>query len=356
LASLGQATSIWVGSNIIFAKTGTFTLSNSANVSGGKVNLAVSGTVTAPNIICGYNTNRTLTNTDSPPTLQAGAANMIIIDNNNGGVFWVRNLILSANGQTGCYGVRNNNNPTLIELCQATGALTFGFIGTFSVTGMVKCYATGCAKGYSNTGNASYHYGCVATACTTAGFADDGANGTRHIYCISEANSGYGFLAITGDSHYAQCTSYGNTGANGHGFSVVDRASLINCLATGNAHYGFTNSSGADFQSRLYNCAGYNNTSGNYDGNFLTTNNNIGFVALSGDPFNNAAGGDFSLNNTAGAGASCRSAGFPTSYPQISTNNYLDIGAADHQDPASGVTVINNQTTMIYPDTGCIGY
>ena len=327
-ASPGQAASAWVGSNVMYIKNGTYTLSASANVSGGKVNLAVSGTVTAPNIINGYNTNRTLTNTDSPPTLQAGAINMIIVDNNNGGAFWVRNLILSANAQTGCYGVRNNNNPTLIELCQATGALTFGFIGAFGVTGMLNCYATGCAKGFSNTGNASYQYGCTATACTTAGFADDGANGTRHDYCFSYANAGYGFLSLTADSHYAQCTSDGNTGANGQGFSVNDRSVLINCLASNNAKFGYM-ANAANFQSRLYNCGGYNNTSGNTDTSF-TSSNNIGFVTLTAGPYTNSGGNDFSLNSIAGGGAAARSVGFPTSYVGISTNSYFDLGAAQH--------------------------
>lgn len=56
-------------------------------------------------------------------------------------------------------------------------------------------------------------------------------------------------------------------------------------------------------------------------------------VTITGDPFTNRASNDFSLNNTAGAGAACRNAGFPSATgPGLFGAGYQDIGALRHQD------------------------
>ncbi len=68
-----------------------------------------------------------------------------------------------------------------------------------------------------------------------------------------------------------------------------------------------------------------NNTSGNFN-NFSAGTND---VTLTGDPFTNAAGGDYSLNSTAGAGAACKAAAFPG--VSLFGTGYLDIGALQSQ-------------------------
>lgn len=58
-------------------------------------------------------------------------------------------------------------------------------------------------------------------------------------------------------------------------------------------------------------------------------------VVLSGNPFVNAGSGDYSLNATAGAGASAR--GISRSFFGLSTTlDYSDIGAVQHQDSGGG--------------------
>jgi hypothetical protein len=52
---------------------------------------------------------------------------------------------------------------------------------------------------------------------------------------------------------------------------------------------------------------------------------------LTGNPFTNAASGDFSLNNTAGAGALLRGAGLPGVFAGGLSTGYSDIGAIQHQ-------------------------
>jgi len=49
----------------------------------------------------------------------------------------------------------------------------------------------------------------------------------------------------------------------------------------------------------------------------------VGEITLTGDPFTDSANWDFTLNNTAGAGALCRAAG---------VRSYRDVGALQHQD------------------------
>jgi hypothetical protein len=59
-------------------------------------------------------------------------------------------------------------------------------------------------------------------------------------------------------------------------------------------------------------------------------------ITLTDDPFVNAAGGNFALNNTAGAGAACRDAGYPGAMVDGTNIGHADIGAIQHEDPAGG--------------------
>lgn len=80
----------------------------------------------------------------------------------------------------------------------------------------------------------------------------------------------------------------------------------------GNGGYGLNYQAGAALSNGLadYNAFG-SNTSGPYSGVSAGDHD----VTLTGDPFTDAAGGDFSLNNTAGAGAACRGVAFPHTFP-----------------------------------------
>jgi hypothetical protein len=169
-------------------------------------------------------------------------------------------------------------------------------------------------------------------------------NASTCINCLSYANTGAttdGFTPNTSGtgSICINCVSYGNGRA---GFNLSGTASpgniLINSVAEGN---GITTSSGgfyADAASpgvTLINCAGHNNTGGDYNAAYITSV--VGFQAVTaGSVFTNAAAGDFSLNSIAGRGALLRAAGYPGLYPAGTTTGYADIGAAQHADPAAG--------------------
>lgn len=94
--------------------------------------------------------------------------------------------------------------------------------------------------------------------------------------------------------------------------------------------------------NRYYNC-----TSGFAEGGTL-----YGNVELTGDPFTDAANGDFSLNGTASAGAACRSVGYPTDFDNDSTvDNWLDVGAFQVK-PAVVPAVGDVKTGTVYYDNG----
>jgi len=132
---------------------------------------------------------------------------------------------------------------------------------------------------------------------------------------------------------------YGN---GRHGMSCVQTYTLalganriVNNIIMNNGGYGIAQpvaQTHGDVPWIDYN-AFYNNTSGARQ----NVNASPHDVTLTGDPFTNAAGNDFSLNNVAGAGAACRNAGFPGALPGLATPlGYADIGVYQHQDPAQG--------------------
>jgi hypothetical protein len=108
----------------------------------------------------------------------------------------------------------------------------------------------------------------------------------------------------------------------------------MNCIAETNAGYGIKNPGNGDVTVLLHN-ATYNNTSGGISAGTGKSNLNIGAVTGSGSFFTDAPNQDFSLNNTAGAGAVARAAGFPGALA-VGGTGYLDIGALQHADPAGG--------------------
>lgn len=64
---------------------------------------------------------------------------------------------------------------------------------------------------------------------------------------------------------------------------------------------------------------------------------NVLDIILTADPFTNSAGGDFTLNNTAGGGAAVRGHGVPASIVAATGTCASDMGVFQHADPAGGV-------------------
>lgn len=111
--------------------------------------------------------------------------------------------------------------------------------------------------------------------------------------------------------------SNGSDGINNVGNnSVGQRLLLFNSIVVSNGAYGVNcgtaGSSGGSGPIQV-------GASNAYYGNTSGARNNFpslpGDVTLTGSPFTNPSGGDFTLNNTAGAGLACQAVGFPSSLP-----------------------------------------
>ncbi len=145
----------------------------------------------------------------------------------------------------------------------------------------------------------------------------------------------------------------GNTihGSGRHGITQTNSylmgGIIRNNILTSNGGYGIKgavsvgNSANIAYDGNVY----WNNTSGarnNMDDTATNAINGVNAytntldVTLTGSPYTNTAGGDFSLNNTAGAGAACRAAGYPGVMPGATTTGYLDMGAAQSQSVGGG--------------------
>jgi hypothetical protein len=297
----------------------------------------------------------------------------------------------TASGQTCLYVSNAFCCVRNISTNAGTGSIkaAYGFyLGTTSVNGKifaVNCYASGLtAAGFCVTGYYNSIINCYATLCTSAalgGFLISGGI-CSIIGCSSIANACHGFnlnSAGVGYSNFLGCVSAGNTGTS-HGFYIQDSditasptgCIIKNCVSYNNGGDGlqFTGSGSADWSTIQNNIFASN---GGYGINSVTTNytafnkaysvfadynafynntaprNNfptgLHDVILTGNPFNLSTSTDFSLNSTAGAGAACRSAGFPGTLSGMSSTGYEDIGAIRHKDPSSAV--INRITNII---------
>lgn len=131
-------------------------------------------------------------------------------------------------------------------------------------------------------------------------------------------------------------------GGSSNGISLTNSAASITVSLSNNiielhGAYGMT-AAAAPTALIQRNNAFRSNTSGDRNATYFASS--ASDITLTGDPFTNAAGGDYSLNNTAGAGAACRSAGFPG--VTVSGTGYADIGAFRHQDAGGGTTTVIN--------------
>lgn len=301
-----------VANMLCFIKSGTYGLSTTTvNVSGGPIDTNT-GMQGKNLLIKGYqNTRQDYTGTR--PVIDANGnapTNMLNMGGTSSGSHSFYNLSVdgesrNVNGITGSSATYNTIYNCYVFDCDGT----YGFSGARCI--FCKVYSCA-ASGFGNFGTAIY---CWADACET------GFSNFSGIRCVSSNNSvdgynGYGMTALG-------CVSYNNTG-DGFESSTTGRVnSYMDCISFSDAGYGWKPFS----LGEMINCA-YG-----ADGAGSGRINTVPFVdqnpiTLTANPFTNAAGGDFSLNNTAGGGALLRALGF-SPYGQT---GYLDIGAVQHQD------------------------
>lgn len=323
LGNLGAAG--WITGNTVYVKAGTYTISTATvNVSGGTLSNSTS------QLGIGYSTNRTTSNTDTPPVINYGASTITMFATRG---VW-RNFTINGNGQTSAKLTGPQGDGFILCTFQNMNVASAG-TGT-----CVACVATGC----SATIFASNCFYCEATSNTSAPFAP--ATPAILAFCVAYGNSATGFGLGGSSVTCVNCVSYNNT-VDGFSFGSGGRAPMcINCHAEGNTGAGFNSSSAQG--TVLHNCSAFSNTGGATSFGTNTVLNN-GFITVTvGTVFVNAAGNNFALNNLVNQGALLRAAGFVATGPSSSTANYLDIGAYQHQDAPA--TIINQVVNVRFGD------
>lgn len=263
-----------------------------------------------------------------------------------GGAFNIENLTLQAGTQSLSFGTRNN---------------IAGFCGNCIVTGSFS------SRNIINDGLVST-YDCEVdgNSGTPIGLQCDHAS-----RCFVKNATQWNFYSAA-KPYFDRCVSSGGA----IGFYLGDAGEVANCdvdspsgdgivlsvsyygvfliqnnVVTNCGGYGINNTSATAFPAapNYDGNAFYNNTSGNRHNlddtsgvNGVVPYTNQYDVILTGSPYVNTSGGDFTLNNTAGAGAACKGAGVPVIVPGLSpsTHGNIDMGVYQSLAAAGGGTPV----------------
>lgn len=271
-----------------------------------------------------------------PLTVSGANTRLTDLEFRNNGATGTANLVsVSA--------TRSRAERCVFRSCRGSGIAWSGAQGH-----LIECEAYGCNA--SNTsGDAAFEFSSGNAACLLercVAHDNAGSNGVGFVAneitlvgCVADSNGSHGLTFGNVWMRLVGCVFYGNGGDGARVSGGSMGTSATNCVFYGNGGYGFDDSSlSVGFDIRLANNAYGANTSGpTRAGSFADES---GAVTLTGDPFTDAANGDFRLNSTAGAGAACRGAGrgtfTQTASSYAGTVGYPDIGAAQHQDTTGG--------------------
>ena len=314
LATIGAINSVYIGGNIVYVKaTGNLTVSSTL-------------TLTVSNLtFIGYTTTR---GDNGQVTWTTSTNSTQLVTGNGPDYIAFYNFYFSNSASTRAQGFKANSAPCNAWLCQncVFDGFSYGIDGDFITQNQfdritfVSCEFKNCTTyGIANSGITNL-IDCYVHNNTTAGvyMADLQQHPQLSIIrsVIGPAN-GNGVLLNTDNVlalWFENSVFYDNTNAgftkNGSGSG--DLHTIINCIFYDNGTYGidYVNYGISDIVPFVANNAfGANGTAARRNYPFGTATD----ITLSGNPFNNAAGGDFTTNATAGAGGACRGAGFPTS-------------------------------------------
>lgn len=347
-ASPGQAFAfVSSGQNVVHVASATYLMSATLNVSGGSIDKNVGGWG-----IIGYGSARW--DGGTKPIFRANANSMTIL-NLRGGSCYADNLELDGNSKSPvtCLtsGNTSNNhwayNLNIHHGISITWQSSTNWMIDCEIHHMQTCQITG--SSITHYHSCSFHDNVIA-----AGNSLISMQMGSIINCIFANNT----CSVGNPVNMVKRVADGSIIANCSFYQTVNRDTAVNLAAGGimvNCYIeGFAvaiDATGAGYQGvKYFKNATYNNTQVYSQGGTNTTAVSqipltvSGFSFLTGSAFVNAAGGDFSINNTTNAGASLRAAGKPSSFPGLSTNSYPDIGAAQHQDTAA---VINSSIIIL---------
>ncbi len=327
--------------------TGAYTLTTS-------VTLTASGSVAAgPILWTGANATGTVDGTQATITSATNGLQLFKTGSINLQVWQFLNFTHTAGTRGPAFQASNACQDYLFRNCTFDGVLRAvdgDFVISFSISGLTltACWIKNCTDiGIYNGGAvATRLFGCVIDNCTNNAIRRGADNDSVILSRCRISNCGshgfYDSLSRRGALSFEDCDFYqnGGSGVQIDNSTVWLEISNVNNIFTQNAAYGFSIGynpfTGIINRNNFY----YSNTSGPRLNLPVGTSD----VTLTGNPYTNAGTGDFSLNNTAGAGAAVRTAGYPGLMPDGTTTGYLDGGVAQHQDSggSAGMLYIPN--------------
>lgn len=338
LATPGRAAGCAIASNHVYIKYNAspyLITTSSSNIAAGIVVSSVGGTEAKPFRWIGYDSTRSIYNTDANrPTIKLSSVSSVTMLAFSGTNTTVYNLIADAdnNATTKCFTQTGNYGVTFYN-CKAMKFRTYGFdmagASGANYGTIIFCEAsqggTGAAGGFYSCINPTF---CIAKDNTGAGFYQCIAP----YFCIADTNTGIGFSMLQfGGAKPVNCIAY-NNGGSGFDFGSYGYSSFaLNCVSYGSTGgYGFT-ASAVLRGPYLLNCFAGSNSSSNTNGTNLPS---ASVTNLSANPFTDGDNGDFSLHST--NGAALKATALPALIPGGLTANYLDANAVQHQDSGGG--------------------
>jgi hypothetical protein len=263
----------------------------------------------------------------------------------------------------GCTTPNNNAQPCKIgfDNCSWSSAFTFAIFSdqlgngaAFNTLYLRNCVVTGCTSGGVYISAATLIQNCYIFSNTNDGLhcSSNGNSNRGPIICIGSifyGNTGQGVnnqalsnapTVSDNVTIMVNCDCVSNTG-DGFRAGVPGGNGLLNVIVQNSIFYG-NGGFGVNVQTLFGLLMGGNNAYG-ANGSGPRGNSMValpGDVTLTGDPFNGRTTNDFSLNNTAGAGASCRQAGFP-GVLQNGGTGFVSIGALMPSSGGGGGSVVS---------------
>lgn len=256
----------------------------------------------SPTRVIGYNT--TVTDNGRVSLSTSSAIDPVIQVN---GSCVLANFSIDG-GNTAVTGITTANRGAIASNCKVQQCTTNG-INSSNGSFVFNCEVTNLKTGASYGIISGHAVGCYIHDSPGVGMlVDQSDHGAAVIGCVIANMLSDGVqMGALGHCLLLGCSIYGNGGdgvdaSNGS----YESGSVLNCVIYGNGGYGINWGFSIPQLANLnYNALG-SNTSGDYHNVSAGPND----VSLSGNPFTNVGTGDYSLNNTAGAGAACRSAAY----------------------------------------------
>lgn len=352
LAAAMTATSAVAGNKIWLRATANYDLTATVT--------PVSGTLTAaPVTIIGYGTVR---GDATKPVVRCAASTVTLFTLSNNAIH-LENVELQGNSQTASKGVSMTGANVTVSRCKFSGFSAQAITQNSTTSHVFDNEFTACSdSGTVSVLNGTFGPGNHVHDNTTSGIA--GSALSHIIGNVVVDNSG---ATSDGVNAIQSGLVYGNTIARSGRDNLALNGTQRPCMIVSNvlSEPGRNNltvgassweSGGEEFSGYLRKNFFYlGGGSGANINNMTVAGDN---VELSADPFVDAAGGDYGLNNDAGGGATVREAGFQNSFPGASFTGYRDGGAVQHEGGGGSVTTHSGQgqQVVIIPPLEIYGY